>query len=497
MKWFVRLAEWCLVLTLLTAYGAQAVEERRLYDYMVYANKAQVIMLEEEGLMSRELASALAEALIAVMEEEEPPGLGYEWHPAYLELEGWLVDRVGEGASNIHLGRSRNDLGAAWIRMKLREWILSLSEDLVDVRAVVQQLAGEHQQTVMPGFTHAVQAQPSTVGHFLLAFDAGLARDCERLRELYARINRSPLGSAAFNTSGFPLNRERLAGLLGFDGLVENSYDAIVVSTADSKVEFANLLSLSALNIGRLAQYIAVQYDAAVPGIVLRSDALTPSSIMPQKRNPSSLERLRIEASDVVGLAMTSTMIVHNTPLYEVKDVRQDHFMRLWRLAEASFTMYGGLQEVLEALVFNEEVLKALVDEDFSTMTEFADTLWREAGVPFRIGHEVASKLTDYGREHGIPPSRLSFEEVANIYFEVTGESLTLSEEVVSRAFDSWAFIEGRRGTGGPQPESMERMLSGHAQELAGFRSWIRDEDARIADALRVSDDVLAKLAGF
>jgi len=470
-------------------------ETQSLYHNMIEANKAQIVMLRENNLLRPELAGKLAQALQQVAEKEKDAGTNQSGYPNYLDLEAKLVDLIGHEASNLHLGRSRNDLGATINRMMMRERLLGLLDQIASVRAVVLKLAGENIDTVMPGFTHAVQAQPTTLAHFLLAFDSALGRDSQRLREAYARINRSPLGSAAFNTSGFPLDRDRLAELLGFDGIVENSYDAIMVSIADSKVEFVSALATSALNVGRLAQYLIFQYDDPVPGMLLSDSVTGRSSIMPQKRSPSIIERLRLDASEVVGNAHTATLFVHNTPLYEVKDAREDHLIRMNRFANDASRMYGRLQRILESLTIRENTLRDLVDRDYSTMTELADALHREAGVPFRVGHHVASDLTTYGRTHGKTPHQLTWEEVDAVYREVTGESLPLSPDQLHRVFDAAEFVRSRKGRGGPQPESVKRMLAQQRQDLTDLGRWIDGRAGHLEKAAEKLDSLFAEIA--
>ena len=454
-----------------------------MYHNMVEANKAQVVMLKENDLISVDLAEQLANALIQVVNDKATSASKQDLDPDYLKLEARLVELIGHQASNIHLGRSRNDLGATMNRMLMRDRLLDLLDRIATVRAILQRMAGDHVDTVMPGFTHAVQAQPSTLAHFLLAFDASLNRDGQRIREAYARINRSPLGSAAFNTSGFALDRERLAELLGFDGLVENSYDAIMVSVVDSKVEFASALSISALNVGRFAQYLLFQYDDSAPGLLLTGSITGRSSIMPQKRNPSAIERLRLTASAVVGQAQTSTLLAHNTPMYEVKDAREDHLIRLDQLADTAALMYEKVEQVLLSLTVRKDRLRELVDNDYSTMTELADTLHREADVPFRTGYKVASELTTYGRSLGKAPGELTRDEVATVYRKVTGDAFPLSVKQMNRTFDAAEFIRSRKGRGGPQPESMSRMLTRHQQDLADIRRWVENEENRLEKA--------------
>jgi argininosuccinate lyase len=469
------------VLFLIRAPGLAAPVPQDLHAHMIEASRAQIVMLAARNLLPPDQAARIAAALrTAAVEQSRPEA---ERSESYSVLESSLVELIGPEASNLHLGRSNNDLGTTINRMLMRELLLVHVEKLGAVRTRLHRMAGEQIDTVMPGFTHGVQAQPTTVAHFLLAFDSSLERDGQRLQEVYGRINRSPLGSGAFTTSGFALDRDLLAALLGFPGLVENSYDAVMVSSADSKAEFTSALAISALNIGRFAQYVLFQYEDPVPGLLLTGPLTSRSSIMPQKRNPSAIERLRLRASEVVANAHASALFVHNTPLYEVKDVREDHFLRLHRFADEAVRMYEQLAEVLDSLAIQKDVLREQVERDYATMTELADTLMREAGVPFRIGYRVASELTTYGRNQRKRPLELTHAEVADVYQRVTGESLPLSAEQLRRTFDPAEFVRRRQGRGGPQPAETTRMLAAQVASAATIQAWVDTETARLQQA--------------
>lgn len=460
--------------------------------HLIDCNRAQLVMMAEARLLPPAQIKRLAGALRAAAAAWDTPGAPRSSNA--LDLEQRMAELAGPEVSDLHLGRSRNDLGETMNRMALRGFLLGHVDRITAVRAELHRLAAAHTGTVMPGYTHAVQAQPTTLAHMLLASDAALARDTQRLRQIYARTNRSPLGSGAFTTSGFRLDRTRLARLLGFEGLVENSYDAIMVAAADSKVEYAAALGLSALQIGRLAQSILFQYSDPEPGLLLAAGLATRSSSMPQKRNPSAIERLRLAASEVMANAHASALFAHNTPLYEVKDVREDHMLRLERFAAEADGMYDRLLQVLASLVVVPERLRGQVDEDYSTMTELAEMLRREAGVPFRTGHQVASELSAWGREQGKRPRDLSHAEVARIYHQVTGQELPLDEAQVRRAFDPAAVVAGRAGTGGPQPAETRRMLAAQQADAAAASSWVRGERKRLdtaAAALRAKAEAL------
>lgn len=463
-----------------------------LYRHLIQQNKAQLIMLSETGLMPREqavkLARALAEVDAANRSSPNPPSTNY------LDLEEALVAKLGPEASNIHMGRSRNDLGATSERLVLRDQLLDLLRAMATLRESLVSLAEKNTETVIPGFTHAVQAQPTTLAHALSAYIAGLERDEERLREAYRRVNASPLGVAAFTTSGVRLNRHRLAELLGFPALVENGYDAIMVSTVDSKAEVAAVLAIASLNLGRFAQQFVTQYSDSRPGLNLSEDAVGHSSIMPQKRNPRQAERVRILASAVLGDAQTVLLTAHNTPGGEVADIRVPLLDRTTMVTGNAIALFRLMDEFVRAIRVDAARTLELVDADYSVMTELADTLQREAGIPFRVGYKVAADLAAYGRAQGKRPLDLTMQDVDGVYRKVTGQSLPLNAQQLRSAMSAESFVRGRRGVGGPQPEETRRMLAGHTRRVQELRAWLAAEQSRLQQAERALDDTFARL---
>lgn len=468
-------------------------KDPRFYEFLIQQNKAQAVMLTERGLITPQLGGQLARALAEVDRANRLPG--GKSSANYLDLEQQLIAAMGPEASKIHMGRSRNDLGAASERLVLRGELLDIFREMAGAREALLKLAKDNAGTIIPGYTHSVQAQPTSLAHYLAAFAAALDRDEERLLAAYRRLNRSPLGAAAFTTSGFPLDRSRLAALLGFDGLVENSYDAIMVSTVDSKAEVCTALALSAIALGRFAQDFLIQYTDPKPGLNLRDSAVGHSSIMPQKRNPGSVERLRMLASAVVGDANTVLLTAHNTPAGEVGDIRMHLVYRALAVTSQARQMYAVFREVLESIVVDPEVTLAKVNSDYSVMTEFADTLLREAGVPFRIGHKAAADLAAHGRKVGRTPVQWTYEEVAKVYRESTGSELPLSPQQVRNALDPRHFVASRRGIGGPQPAETGRMIGESANRVQALRGWLSSEQARIKAASDSLEEAFERLA--
>ena len=448
------------------------------FCHMAEANNASLVMLAEEGLLSAAEAARIADAAAWVVEEQARPGA--ERPANYLKLEERLIELAGVAAANVHMGRSRQDLHGTTRRMMARDEWLAVVGTVLQARAALLELADREANTPIPAYTHGVQAQPTTFGHYLLAFSAALRRDANRLAEGYRRLNRSPLGAAALGTSGFALNRQRLAELLGFDAPVENSYDANLVSSADYRLELAGILAASAATIGQFAQNTHTQYHNPRPWILLHPSTTSGSSIMPQKRNPRPLDRLRSAASGVVAKAQALTLLTHNVNT-GMHDYRQ--FAPLLELTTQAKAMYERHAALLGGLAVDAARAREELDRGFSTMTEVADVLLREADVPFRTAHAYASALADHCRAEGRAAGTLTNRELRSIYRRDIGEDLPVAPSVIREALDPVRLIASRRGYGGPQAAEVARSLDAHRASLADQRAWLATAEGALATA--------------
>ena len=445
------------------------------FHHLGEINKASIVMLAEEGIVPPNLARRIARGIEKVIDEQGKPGSRRSSN--YLVFEARLLEIAGQEASRLHTGRSRQDIGSTFRRMALRESLLNAYDGLLTARLALLELAAEHVDTIIPAYTHGVQAQPTSLAHYLLAFSAAFERDAERLEQVYDRLNLSPLGAAALGTSGFAINRGRLAELLGFNGVVENSYDANLVSSVDSKIEFANALSASAITVGQLMQNLHTQYHNPSPWILLSRGQTDVSSIMPQKRNPRPLDRVRSLATQVVGSAQTVTLNAHNTNT-GMHDYRPG--TQAAATAATAADMYLAYATVMSNMVIDTQRALDEVELDYSTMTEVADVLLREAEVPFRVAHHYASELTTYGRSNGKAPKALTDAELTLVYEESIGESLPVDVSVIREAMDPAAMVRNRAGLGGPQPAEVLRMLAEHNQSLQAEFEWLDDAQRRL-----------------
>ncbi len=481
---------FCLLGGLLVVTTGLA-QDRDDYDNLIEINMASLTMLVEEGLVPRSLASKIAAGTLTIEQEQRAEGARRSSN--YLVFEERLIELAGPEASRLHTGRSRQDIGSTMRRMILRQAAQRVYAAQLDARRSLLELAGRYADIVIPAYTHGVQAQPISVGHYLTAFAAALERDAERLRQSFARLNRSPLGAAALGTSGFPINRMRLAELLGFDDVVTNSYDANLVSSVDSKIEFANALAVSAIVVGQLMENLHTQYHGPRPWFMLAESETDVSSIMPQKRNPRPLDRVRLLASGVVGSAHTVTLNAHNTNS-GMNDYRPA--TQALDAAAQAIAMYRAYVRVLDNLVVIEERSLSEINAEYSTMTEVADVLLRRAEVPFRVAHHYASELTTYGRTNDKRPLELTDDELERIYEEAIGEPLPIDVRWIRSAMEPGDMVAARRGLGGPQPAEVSRMLGAANERLRRDAAWLDETHNGLDDtatSLRAGFEALAE----
>lgn len=295
------------------------------------------------------------------------------------------------------------------------------------------------------------------------------------------------------------MNRERLAALLGFDAPVENSYDSGQLAPMDMGIELTGLAANLATTAGSFAQDLHAQYHQTRPWILLREGALTgPSSIMPQKRNPVALYSLRMKASDVVGAAQAFVIMAHNVDS-GMPDYKRNQAEPPGRTLAEAAEMCRRWTRVLDGLVVDRARAADEVAADYSTTTELADTLQREADVPFRLGHHFASELVSYGRSHDLRPADLPFPEVRRIYAEAAAGSgltpdLPLDEARFRAALSARGMIDAAKGLGGPQPAEVRRMLGAAQTRLRTDRDWLDARRTGLADARARLDAAFAAL---
>lgn len=479
---------------------AQSEARRDEFYWLGEINKASLVINSSQGLLDPALAPRLAQGLDKVLQDGARPGA--KRPTLVITFEPLLIEAAGVEATLLHAGRSSQDMLSTVRAAVMRDELLALAEQLRTTTATLRAVAGAQQDTIVPNYTNGVAAQPNSYGHYLLGFVAGFERDAERLRQAYARLDRSPMGTTVLNGTSWPLDRDRMAAYLGFPVKVDNAYDAAQISAAEMPVEIGAVATSIALHTGAFIQDVMVQYAQPRPWILLREgDGNTyVSSAMPQKRNPGLLNDTRGQASMVLTLAMGRAVAAHNIPpgMNDPKSVRDNA-----EVITRTVATLRNLDRILKALVIDRDRALEELNSDWTASQEIADELMRTYKLPFRVGHHFASEVVGYAKAHDIRPSDFPYAEAQRIYRETLAEmklpvgELPMSEAQFRAALDPVAIVRNRATSGGPQPAEMKRMLAETDQNLAAQQRWISDHRQAIDTALARLDadfaQVLAK----
>ena len=317
----------------------------------------------------------------------------------FFYVERLIVQSCGEDvAGRLHTARSRNDIDMTMYRMRQRSRILDLVEAVNELRCSLIEIAGRHRDTVFPAHTHTQPAQPSTVAHYLLAVIEQFGRDATRLQAAYASTNRNPLGACAITGTGFPIDRHRTSALLGFSGPTGNTYGSI--ATVDYTLEALSATAVLLVGLGRVIQDLLLWCTLEFRYLRLPDGFVQGSSIMPQKRNPVALEHARALASKALGQALGAMTAVHNTPFGDIVDTEDD----LQPLVDGAFRDGNRAARLVAAAMrgadFDRDLMASRAGQHWITVTELADTLTRDHGLPFKQSHTIASQH-DVGARDG------------------------------------------------------------------------------------------------
>jgi argininosuccinate lyase len=432
--------------------------DKRLWREDIAASKAHAAMLREQGIIAEPDAAAILAGLDRIAAEYERDGVPerVELEDIHMTVEHRLGELIGPAAGRLHTARSRNDQVATDCRL----WVRGACDEAVGaVRAlqrVLVERAEEHAETVMPGFTHLQVAQPVTLGHHLMAYYEMLRRDVSRFSDARARMNECPLGSAALAGTGFPIDRERTAEALGFDGAMANSLDG--VSDRDFAIDYLSAAAQCALHLSRLAEELIIWASAPFGFIKLSDQFSTGSSIMPQKRNPDAAELVRGHSGRIVGALVSLMVTMKGLPLAYSKDMQDDK--------EPVFEAYDLLMLSLEALAgmvetvkFVPERMRAAAAQGYSTATDLADWLVGEADVPFREAHHITGRAVKAAEECGCDLADLPLDTLKAI-----------DERIGERVFDVLsvdASVRSRTSYGGTAPERVRQQIAAAKEELS------------------------------
>ncbi|MBU6505810.1 MAG: argininosuccinate lyase [Betaproteobacteria bacterium] len=424
-------------------YTASVPFDRRLAEFDIQGSLAHAQMLSEAGLLTPEDLAAIRKGMATILEEVRQNA--FPWNlddeDVHLNIERRLTALAGDAGKRLHTARSRNDQVATDIRLYLRHEIDHLRSLLADVQEALLDLAEQHADTPMPGFTHLQVAQPVTFGHHMMAYVEMFGRDRERLADCRRRVNRLPLGAAALAGTSYPIRRERVAELLGFDALCLNSLDA--VSDRDFAIEFCAAAALVMTHVSRLSEEFVLWMSPRFGFIRIGDAFCTGSSIMPQKRNPDVPELARGKTGRVNGHLVALLTLMKGQPLAYNKDNQEDKEPLFDTVDTLSGTL-SVLAEMLRQITVNKDAMRRAALEGFSTATDLADYLVKK-GMPFRDAHEVVARAVRLAEERSCDLSDLSLETLQ-------GFSALVAQDVFA-VLTIEGSLASRDGIGGTAPD--------------------------------------------
>jgi argininosuccinate lyase len=441
---------------LVKKYTASVGFDYRLAEFDIEGSLAHAAMLQRAGVLTADDLAAIRGGMDAIREDIRAGR--FEWsldlEDVHMNIERRLTEKIGDAGKRLHTGRSRNDQVATDIRLWLRHTVDIIVELLAELQRSLLDLAEPHAATVMPGFTHLQVAQPVTFGHHLLAYVEMLSRDAERMVDGRRRINRLPLGAAALAGTTYPIDRAYTAELLGFDGVCQNSLDA--VSDRDFAIEFNAAASLVMVHLSRLSEELVLWMSPRVGFIDIADRFCTGSSIMPQKKNPDVPELVRGKSGRVIGHLMGLLTLMKSQPLAYNKDNQEDK-EPLFDTADTLIDTLRIYADMMRGITVRADAMRSAVLQGFATATDLADYLVKK-GVPFRDSHEVVALAVRHAEGLGV--------DLADLPLETLQGFCALIADDVYHVLTPEGSLAQRDHVGGTAPAQVRLQIARHRERL-------------------------------
>nr|WP_321511841.1 argininosuccinate lyase [uncultured Celeribacter sp.] len=420
---------------IMEAINASIDFDKRLASQDIAGSRAHAAMLAKQGILTDSDAEAIREGLLTVLSEIETGEFAFSTalEDIHMNVESRLKEIIGEAAGRLHTARSRNDQVATDFKLWTRD---QYDAAIAGLEALILALIAQAEKGadwVMPGFTHLQTAQPVTWGHHMMAYVEMFGRDMSRFQDARARMNESPLGSAALAGTGFPIDRHMTAEALGFDRPTANSLDA--VADRDFALEFLSSASICAMHLSRFAEELVIWSSAQFRFVTLSDRFSTGSSIMPQKKNPDAAELIRAKIGRIFGANVALMTVMKGLPLAYSKDMQEDK-EQVFDAADNLMLALAAMTGMVSDMTANTDSLRAAAASGFSTATDLADWLVREAGLPFRDAHHVTGALVAMAEKKGCDLPDLSLEDMKSVHNAINEgvyDVLTVENSVASR----------------------------------------------------------------
>ena len=442
---------------LVKRYTASVFFDKRLWKADIAGSLAHADMLAAQGIIQPQDLADIQRGMAQISQDIESGA--FEWkldlEDVHLNIEARLTQLVGDAGKRLHTGRSRNDQVATDVRLWLRDEIDTLLPLLSQMQAALIDVAERNVDTILPGYTHMQVAQPVSFAHHLLAYVEMFARDAERLLDVRRRVNRLPLGAAALAGTSYPLDRERVARTLGFDGVCQNSLDA--VSDRDFAMEFSSFAAITMVHVSRLSEEIVLWMSQNFGFINLADRYCTGSSIMPQKRNPDVAELARGKSGRVVGHLMSLLTLMKGQPLTYNKDNQEDK-EPLFDTVDTLRDTLRIMAEMVGGITVKPEAMEQAALRGYATATDLADYLVKK-GLPFRDAHEVVAHAVKRAIELGVDLSELPLATLQ-------GFNASIGDDVFA-VLTLRGSLNARNVLGGTAPSQVRAQIARHRARLA------------------------------
>ena len=475
----------------ITAFAEDA-DPSALYPYHLF-DKAHLVMLAEERLIPRQDVAAMLKAL-REMENQGVETVRRQVGGTMHSGEQYLIRCLGEEVGGrTHLGRSSGDLRAVWRRCRQRDCLIDMMREINNLRAALLQVAEDNLDTVMPGYTHSQHAQPVTLGHQFLAWVCTLERGFQRGDTAYQRVNQSPAGAAIMTGSDFPLNRHRTAELMGFDGVLKNTYDAIL----NEDVALDSFLAVTSihLSLSRWASDINFWYTSEAGYIDVPDRFCGTSSIMMQKKNPDSLEYIRGAVAESMGGLQTAFAVQKAASGDPTMDLRYMD-SALFRSFELAVRHLRWLTQLIPEIEVKRERMREMAASHWAQATDVAGALVREKELPWRTAHQIVGILVRYSYDRGLKPQDVTTALLDEASMEYMGEPVGLSNELLRQALDPLEFVNRRTLYGGPSPEECQRRLPEYHAQLKDDQNSVEEKVQKLKEAADKLEKAIDTLVG-
>jgi argininosuccinate lyase len=465
-------------------FHTSVVEDLRIFEDDVNGTEAHDIMLHEQGIIPEEALKRILKALEEIrgrwrMGEVE---IGAEYEDVHEYIESKVIEDVGiEVGGMIHTGRSRNDQVVVDMRLRVRDELMAIADQLLELVSALLKRAGENTETLMMLYTHGQHAQVGTFAHYLVSYADAFTRDYRRLMECYSRVNLNPLGAGPVGGTSIGINRQRTRELLGFDGLVENSIDA--TSGRDWAVETAAACAVLMSNLSRAASDLLEWSTVEFAYVELADEYASSSSIMPQKKNPSTLELIRGKSAEVYGCLTELLTMVKGVGSGYYQDLQQTK-IPLWRCIDTTRTSLEVMTGIVSTMRVNGERMRERLSGSLVVAVEVAEMLVMEAGLSFREAYRLAASLVRDSVEKERALSELTPVELKNKAKEELGKEVTVDGGALEEATDPEACLMRRKSQGSPHPDHVKQMLKQRTALIKESKGQLERERKKVSDAM-------------